>query len=171
MKKLYFMRHGLSEMNKQGLRSGLTNTPLTDEGRAGAKQAGKGAHNLSIDTIVASTLDRAFETAQIVASEINHPIENILTSPLLVERDFGALEGLPYTPENDTDDVENIETTEQIFARARQALDWVETLPGDTILIVAHGAIGRAIRHVANPDIPFVGHSHFPNTEIVELTR
>lgn len=170
MKKIYFVRHGLSEMNVQGLRAGSIETPLTDEGRAVAKQAGMAAHLLNIDTIVSSSMGRALETAEIIAREINYPIEQIRKSDLLVERHFGILEGKPYKPGEDIDVVEGIEQAEQLFERVKQALDWIETLPGDTILIVSHGATGRAVRHILNPEIAFIGRG-FKNAEIVELNR
>jgi uncharacterized phosphatase len=170
MKTLYFTRHGLTEMNKAGLRSGSTETPLAHEGREQAKVAGQHAKDLGIDVIACSTMGRAIETAEIIADEIGHPLSDIYKSELLVERHFGILEGQPYVPDNDTDDIENIETTEQLFERVRKALAWIETLPGDTVLVVAHGAVGRALRHIANKNIPFRD-SHFPNAEIVELKR
>src|SRR5690606_2527197 len=70
MKKLYFIRHGLSVMNRQGVFSGSIDTPLTDEGRKQAKRAGKLARDFGIDYIVSSPLARALETAQIIAGEI-----------------------------------------------------------------------------------------------------
>lgn len=170
MKKLYFTRHGLSVMNQQGLRSGSTNTPLTDEGRLHAQKIGRET-TLHFDLIVTSALDRAIETAEIIAREVGYPIEKIEKSPLLNERDFGALEAQPYTPDADTDDVDGIELEADMMKRARAALNLIESLPGDVVLIVAHGAIGRALRHVANPDIPYKGAGHFPNTHIVELAQ
>lgn len=169
MKKLYFVRHGLSEMNALGLRSGSTETPLTDEGRKVAKQAGKAAHDLHLDTIVSSPMIRALETARIIASELGYAEDRIITSDLLVERHFGVLEGQPYVRNQDIDVVEGIELAEDLFRRAQQALDWINSLPGDTVLIVSHGATGRALRHILHPEIPFAGKG-FKNAEIVELT-
>src|SRR5690606_14158884 len=97
MRKLYFIRHGLSELNAQGLYAGHTETPLTEEGRLQAKQAGQGATGLGIDLIVSSPLERALETAQIVAHEIGYPEESIITDDRLIERHFGQLEAQPYS--------------------------------------------------------------------------
>lgn len=169
MKKLYFMRHGLTEMNVAGLWSGTTETALTEEGRAQAKRAGSQAKTLQIDTIVCSTMGRAVETAQIVAKEIGYPIENIHKSSLLIERHFGALEGQPWNPDLDVDGITDIETTDTMFNRIRLAIEWMETIPGDTVLVVSHGATGRAMRHVLTPDVPFHGAGRFTNAEIVEL--
>lgn len=167
MKQLYFTRHGLSVMNKQGLRSGSTNTPLTDEGRTSATIVGQ-TTDLQFDLIVTSVLDRAIETAQLIAKEIDYPLDKIYQSALLNERDFGVLENQIYVQGEDTDDVGGIELEADILARAQQAIDWINTLPGESVLIVAHGAIGRALRHIINPTIPFNGIG-FPNTEIIKL--
>jgi len=168
LKKLYFVRHGLSEMNALGLRAGSTDTPLTDEGREVARQTGVAARELHIDTIVSSPMIRALETAQIIASELGYPEDKIFTSDLLVERHFGVLEGQPYERGQDIDVVEGIELAEDLFKRVRQALAWIESLPGETVLIVSHGATGRAMRHILNPRHPFQG-TGFKNAEIVAL--
>jgi broad specificity phosphatase PhoE len=170
MKIIYFTRHGLTEMNKAGLRSGSTETPLAAEGRAQAKLAGQHAKGLQIDTIACSTMGRAVETAEIIAHEIGHPLSDIYQSELLVERHFGVLEGQPNVQNDDTDDIEDIELTNDLLERMRKALEWIDTLPGNTILVVAHGGVGRALRHVMDPSISLT-HSHFPNAEIVELKR
>ena len=170
MKKLYFVRHGLTEMNVAGLWSGSTETSLTNDGRAQARKAGQAAKALGIDAIVSSTMGRAVETAQIIAKEIGYPAENIHTSSLLIERHFGALEGQPYFPDLNMDGVADVESVETLLGRAKLALEWINTIPGNTILIVSHGSTGRAIRHVLHPEIPFKG-NHFPNAEIRELLQ
>lgn len=169
MKTIYFMRHGLTELNEAGLRAGSTETPLTKKGREQAKQAGEQAKSIKIDTIVCSTQGRARETADIVAKEIDFPKEQILHSSLLIERHFGELEGQPYKPDLDLDGFADVESTETILNRARLALEWIESLPGDSILIVSHSGFGRALRHVIHRHIPFTGSGSFNNAEIVKL--
>ena len=58
-------------MNKQGVWSGTTDTPLTDEGRDQAKAAGRELQGKAIDCIVASPITRAHDTATIIAAEID----------------------------------------------------------------------------------------------------
>lgn len=171
MKTLYFMRHGLTEMNVAGLWSGRTETQLTAEGRKQAKRAGQAAKNLGIDAIVCSTMGRAVETAEIVAKEIGYPVENIHKSSLLIERHFGELEGTPWQPDLNVDGFADVESVDTLKNRALLALEWIETIPGKTILIVSHGATGRMIRHAANQTIPFVGAGKFDNAELVKLVR
>ena len=171
MKKLYFMRHGLTEMNVAGVWSGTTETALTSEGREQAKLAGKQAKSLNIDTIVCSTLGRAKETAEIVAKAMGYPLDKIVHSSLLIERHFGVLEGQPYKPDFNFDGIADVETTDTLIHRARLALEWIESLDGETILVVSHGSLGRALRHAVHEHIPFEGAGKFNNAEIITLRQ
>lgn len=167
MKKLYFIRHGLSELNVKGLYAGITDTPLTEEGRAQAKKTGQQAKemNLRIDVIISSPLSRALETAQILAKEVNYPESKIIVDKRVIERNFGALEGKPWSP-NHTDEYKQQmgglmggESEEALVARVRSALDWIESLSHDNILVVSHGATGRALRSLVRHDFP-MSHPH-----------
>ncbi len=155
-------------MNVAGLFSGTIETPLTDTGRKQAKIAGEKAKNLGIDLIVASPLGRALETAQIIAKEAGYSLDKIQTNSLLIERHFGEMEGKAWHPDLNLDDIVDIETPDTLLARARKALDWLESLEADTILVVAHGAFGRALRHHVLEDFPFTHPSKLANAEIVK---
>lgn len=176
MKKLYFIRHGLSEANKAGIWSGQSETPLSAEGREQARQAGKKAQGLDIDLIVSSPLGRARETAEIVAKEIGYPAERIMFSDLLKERSWGDLEGTEHSSvgaDVELDKIPNIETGEQLLRRASQALGYLEGLPAEHILVVSHGTIGRAIRHHIIEDMPFINKTGvpgvtLPNGEVIQ---
>ena len=168
MKKLYFARHGLSELNVQGRFAGRTETPLTDEGRAQTRRAGQQAKDLGIDLIVASPLSRALETAQIIAQEIGYPKENILVHKLFIERDFGQLEGQKWSPDLDLDGFSDIETDDTLVERARLAVKWLRRQPADTILVVSHGAIGRAIRSILKAEYPMNHPKRLVNAGIVQ---
>lgn len=157
MKHFYFIRHGLTEMNKAGLWSGTTETPLTKEGRAQATAAGKelARGKVHIDHIIASPLSRAHETARLVAKEIHYPEKDIELNSLFIERHFGALEGQPWSVDVDLDGVIDIETSDEILERAKLAITYLESLPHESILVVAHGSIGRAIRSHLIADHPY----------------
>lgn len=168
MKKLYFVRHGLTVMNVEGRWSGTTDTPLTERGRQQAKAAGEAAKNLKIDLIIASPLSRAHETAQIIAKVIEYPKEKILLNPMLIERHFGELEGKEWYPDFNYDGIVDIETEDTLLNRARAALDWLETLPEEHIMVVSHGSFGRALRHHILKDFPFSHPHKLKNAEIHE---
>jgi uncharacterized phosphatase len=172
VKKLYFIRHGLSEMNKSGHFAGTIDTPLTSEGRVQAKIAGESARMLNINLIVSSPLSRAHETAKIIAEQIDYPQNEIIISDLLKERHWGDLEGTPHAPVDDLDEVPNAETSHQLLHRAEKALQYLESLDADNILVVSHGTFGRALRHHIVDDMPFINKIsdktiRLPNGEII----
>mgnify|MGYP001014903175 CR=1 FL=1 len=183
MKHLYFIRHGESVMNTQGLSSGHTDTPLTQTGIDQAKNAGKNAKNqgLKFDAIISSPLQRAHHTAQHVASCIDHPLELIELHENLKERDFGDLEGknmtkdygidLSYYYENPTsvDHIKNVETIQQLHKRAEEVYKYLKSRPEDNILVVGHGAFLRSLQRVIDGlpyDAPV---KPYDNAQVVKL--
>ena len=162
MKNLYFIRHGLSEGNKAGVWSGQTNTPLAPEGHEQAKQTGKKAKEDGIvfDVVISSPLDRAHVTAQHVSMAVGYPVDKIILHDDFVERSFGSLEGttnkeaskLYEQDEAMIDAYEGVERLVDLQWRAQRALEYLHTLPHDNVLVVAHGAFGRALRRAINKE-------------------
>ncbi len=170
MKHLYFVRHGLSEMNKTGHWAGRhTETPLTPEGREQAREAGAHARKFHIDHIVSSPQGRAHDTAKIIAEVIGYPVDAIELNSLFMERGLGILEGKPWQPDLNIDGFADVETTDTLLERMHLAYELLRSLPADNVLVVSHGAIGRALRHVIHPDIPFHHSEPFPNAQIIQL--
>ena len=130
MKRLYYIRHGQSEMNVLSLFAGRTDTPLTKEGRDGALQAGRNNKGIDIDVIIASPLSRAHDTARLFAEGAGLPEDIIQINELLLERDFGSLENTRWTAEvsrnlfNDNLP-DGVETWDVMIARARQLSCWL----------------------------------------------
>jgi alpha-ribazole phosphatase len=172
MKRVYFIRHGESELNVAGLFAGHSETPLTAKGREQASQAGKQATQVTIDHIISSPLSRAHETAQIVARTIGYPEDSIEVNSLLIERYFGSMEQQPYHPDFNMDGIADAESHDTLKNRATLFWEYVQSLPYDTILVVSHGSFGRMFRHVLHPEIPFASSSqghHFPNAQLIQL--
>ena len=102
MNKLILLRHGQSQWNLENRFTGWKNVPLTEKGEAEAEKAGEliRKHNISIDRVFSSVLERANRTAEIAIkkAELNNLLENnkiIMTcSEKLNERDYGDLVGL-----------------------------------------------------------------------------
>jgi broad specificity phosphatase PhoE len=73
----------------------------------------------------------------------------------------------------DIDGFIDIETTDTILERARLALEHIKSLDAESVLVVSHGAFGRALRSLTHPHLPFepVGNdkTRFNNAEIVKL--
>jgi len=156
-------------MNKKGVFSGRTETPLAPEGIEQVKAAGQKAKNLHIDLIVTSPMERARETAAIIARTIDYPVKDIQVSDLFMERDFASLEGKAYSPNRDFSSYEDVESDKAILERASEGLTYLKSLDHDTIMVVSHGAIGRAIRHLLNPSVHFHETERFENGKIVQL--
>lgn len=172
MKHLYLCRHGLSVMNKAGVFSGQTDTPLADEGREQAQEAGEEAKAFHIDHIITSPLARTYDTAAIIAKTIGYPIKDIELNVHLIERGLGDLEGEPFVPDIDSTGVPNEETIPALRERIERFYAYVQTIPKDNILVVTHGSSGRMLRHVTDPSIPFKVTPHSPrldNANIVQL--
>lgn len=168
MKKLYFVRHGQSEMNRAGRFAGTLDTLLTREGKRQAKLAGKKAKKLGIDHIVSSPLIRAYETAKIIAEEISYPEEKIVLNPLLAERNYGAMEGQLFSADIDMDGIADIEANNSLLIRAEEAIASLRLIKANNVLIVSHGSIGRAIRHHLLEDFPYSGPERLPNAVIIQ---
>ena len=102
MNKLVLLRHGQSQWNLENRFTGWRDVPLTEKGINEANNAGHllKKHNIKIDKVFSSVLERANKTAEIAikASEI----ENLHKNGKLIyekdqnlnERDYGDLVGL-----------------------------------------------------------------------------
>ncbi len=170
MKQLYFMRHGLSVMNKQGVFSGSRDTPLAPEGIQQCEMAAEYLKNIKLDVIVASPLRRTIDSASIIARKLGIPPDKLILSDLFRERSFGPLEGTSYSRHHDLDDIDGVEHSSDLIKRAEQGIAFLNSLEGaDVILLVSHGAIGRALRHALNPKLDYHEPESFNNAEIVRL--
>ena len=168
--KLYIVRHGQSTYNAQHLLAGSTDIPLTDLGREQARVAGARAKTLGINLIVSSPLQRAYETACIIADEIGYGSAAIITDSRLQERHFGALEGAPWS-EGSIAGTPDLEPREAVLARASAMLDFARERPDSTILFVAHASFVRATLQVLHPDEDHFGDDlrAMKNADIIQL--
>ena len=156
MKKLFYVRHGETQMNVAGLLSGQIETQLTEKGIGQAKAAGLELklRQSRVDLIVCSPYERTYETAKLIANEIGYPIDKIQKSNRFIERNFGVLEGtsgkkfLDKHEYREFNDVEGSETIEELQIRAEQAFKWLKSLDQENILVVGHGAFARSIKRV-----------------------
>ncbi len=181
MKNLYFVRHGLSQANIDNLWSGSgLNSPLSEEGKLQATQAGKSAKSqgLVFDIVISSPQDRAHHTAKNITTELNYLHDDIVLHNNFVERGFGELEGVRSKPEtfksysldeSSIDKLDGVEKLVQLQNRANEALNYLNTLPYDTILVVAHGAFGRALRRAVNNEPFNIPLDPIPNAVIIKL--
>lgn len=93
-KRLFLIRHGEIIQHKEKIFLGQTDAPLSEKGRAQAKEAAGELSNLqiSVNRIYTSDLSRAAETAEIIKGSLNPDIEVIL-EPKLREMSLGEWDG------------------------------------------------------------------------------
>ncbi len=88
--RILLVRHGQSEWNALGRWQGQADPPLTDQGRHQAKVAASAFG--AVDAVVASDLQRAQETALIIAASLG--VGPVVVDERLRERHAGEWQGL-----------------------------------------------------------------------------
>ncbi|MCC6764354.1 MAG: histidine phosphatase family protein [Deltaproteobacteria bacterium] len=152
---IYVARHGETELNARRIFQRPT-TPLSERGRRQASQLAIRMTPLGIARVVTSDLARAVETAEAVAAATGAPL---VADPLLRERDFGDIRGMPYDaigvdPFGAAYAPPNGETWSVFYARVAEAWRRVVGLAAATeghVVVVTHGLVCRALveRHLA----------------------
>ena len=154
---IYLMRHGETAWNVLHLMQGRSDIPLNENGLEQARKTAEAMKEIPFDCILSSPLQRAQQTAQIVAEGRDVPV---LVDKRLVEMGFGAMEGLSLTEHPDLRDVffndpehyvpsKEGETFAQLSQRCGEVLD--ELLPylaqqnHQNVLLVSHGAFIRGV--------------------------
>ncbi len=149
--RIILLRHGETVWNKENRLQGCKDIPLSPEGVTQISRTGKHLADFpfQIDTILSSPLTRAVESARTVAKELRFPTSHIFVEPLFLERSFGEGEGLTYheaLARYPDSNYPGMETLPQLCARAGQAVELcTRKYPGQNILVVAHGAIIKAV--------------------------
>jgi broad specificity phosphatase PhoE len=149
MNHLIFVRHGATdEMDRMlcGRRPGIQ---LNQEGVRQAKQAAQSLAGINISRIISSPLERAVETAQILASGAALPV---VQSEAFQECDFGQWAGLSF-PELD-------ELAE--WRRFNSLRSLVAAPSGESLFDVQYRAVGgmrRLIEENPNSDQIIVTHA------------
>src|SRR3982751_4674804 len=87
---VFLARHGETAWNRAGRWQGKTDIPLSDAGRAQARALGAGLVGRGIVAVHASDLQRATETAEIIAGMLG--IAALTVDARLGERGFGCFE-------------------------------------------------------------------------------
>lgn len=153
--KVLMVRHGESEWNVLGKWQGRADIALTEAGREQARAAADYVRTtaLPVTRVLASTLRRAHETAEIIAERLG--LAAVMTDERLVETDVGPWEGLRadeieagwprYLRDRKTPP--GFEPPDQVFARATQAIREA-ALDGEHTLIVSHSGVIRTIRRI-----------------------
>lgn len=148
MTTLYLVRHGETFDNAAQILQGQVQGELNDAGKEQARQVAEKMKNEKIDVFVSSDLNRSEQTCAIIAAP--HGAE-IVTTPLLRERDWGSMTGkyIPALPKDPADWPDDVETIAHLKSRAQNFLTWLKvTYPGKTVVAVGHGIINKAVQSV-----------------------
>ncbi len=144
------LRHGESVGNEQGLLQGQADYPLTECGREQARLLAACwlDQDLTFDSVLASPLLRATETAQIIVEALGGELE---FDQDWMEFDWGDLNGLTGDQVRQRTDIQwddhyhNIggsgESRWSVYLRAGRNVQNLINRPAGRTLIVAHGAI------------------------------
>jgi probable phosphoglycerate mutase len=173
-RSFYFVRHGETDWNKQGLIQGRTDIPLNETGRTQARRAVDILAGLPIDLIVTSDLLRAQETAHIINAGLKKPI---VSDPDIRERNYGIFEGKSVAEMDVIKQdmiAQGLPPEENGYPCPREAESYgdfrartlagiarrLDGVAGQNILFVAHGGVYRVLRRCL-----FTRLDHSPNVQ------
>lgn len=91
--KLYLIRHGETDLNKQRILQGQSDFELNDYGRELARITAEGLSDVLFDIVFTSPLKRAKETAEIIVGG-RVPCPPFIEDKRIQEISFGEFEGL-----------------------------------------------------------------------------
>lgn len=172
---LYFARHGQSQANLDKVFAGPRRyAPLTALGEEQAEQGGRRLldQHAHIDHIIASPIERALRTAQIIAGTIGFDPKDIQIDDRLAEYDMGELSGQSMIGVKPADRITapGAENPIEFQKRVAEALQQASSLPGNT-LIVSHAGVGRMVSTIKLGLDPskFYELEGPPNAQIVQL--
>lgn len=151
--QFFFIRHGETAANRQGIFAGITDVPLNTLGKQQAQAAALLLRQHHFKSIASSPLSRAFETASIIGEQVG--IKPIVIHELQ-ECSFGVMEGVSYASHTNQDWLEFAQTWRDGFAfeqaehyhdfkhRVVTGVERALELEGP-VLVVAHGGVGLVL--------------------------
>ena len=145
--RVYLLRHGETEWSLNGRHTGVTDVPLTENGRIAARRLEPILAKETFALVLTSPLRRARETCELAGLGKQANVETDL-----IEWNYGEYEGLKTNKSALTrpgwsvfrDGCPGGETPEQIGARADRVLTKVHASEGNVALF-AHGHILRVL--------------------------
>ncbi len=92
MTRIFLVRHGTTEWNREEVFRGRADCGLNDTGRAEAQAVAVYLQGVEIEKIYSSPLSRAAETAMAIAAERGL---RVIPDPAFIDLDFGDWQGSP----------------------------------------------------------------------------
>lgn len=149
--KIYVARHGETDYNIRQLVNGVTDLPLTERGICQAQRLAENVKSVGdIDIIVASPLQRASATAEIVADMLG---KKVIVEKQLHEWDYGDFEGKSRFDKAfikaKTDYCRRMPGGESLLMMSHRIYSVLDKIIADfspnNVLLVCHGGIARII--------------------------
>ena len=145
--KVYLLRHGETEWSLNGQHTGVTDIPLTENGRIAARLLKPILAKVTFTLVLTSPLQRARETCELAGLGQFANVE-----PDLIEWNYGEYEGLTTEQIRSTrpgwsvfrDGCPGGESPEQVGARADRVITKVRAAAGNVALF-GHGHFTRVI--------------------------
>jgi broad specificity phosphatase PhoE len=145
--KVYLLRHGETEWSLNGRHTGVTDIPLTENGRVAARLLKPILAKVTFTWVLTSPLQRARETCELAGLGQFANVE-----PDLIEWNYGEYEGLKTEQIRSTrpgwsvfrDGCPGGESPEQVGARADRVITKVRTAAGNVALF-GHGHFTRVL--------------------------
>lgn len=184
---IYFVRHGQTQWNKQGMFQGSKDSPLTDEGVFQAEKLAEKFinENITFDKVYSSPLGRAFRTTEIITKDRYkiYPLDEFK------EISVGKMEGVVFLEfeKLHPDEYHNFfnnpslynpksiegESFESLMNRVHLGLNKIikENSKGARILVVTHGITLRGIlSYISNKGVSIDNFSKEPVPENTSIT-
>ena len=92
MTRIYLVRHGTTDWNREEIFRGRAECKLNETGKAEAKALALYFAEVPIEAVYSSPLSRALETARPTAESKGR---QVISDPAFTDLDFGAWQGLP----------------------------------------------------------------------------
>ena len=152
---VFAIRHGETAWSLSGQHTGISDIPLTEEGRRHAERLRPILSGHDFALVLVSPMQRARETCALAGLG-----DRATVDPNLMEWNYGAYEGIPGKQIRDSvpgwlifrDGCPGRETPEQVGARADRVIERARKAGGDVALF-AHGHLLRvlAARWIGHP--------------------
>jgi len=156
MKKIYILRHGETQWNKEEIFRGRNDIPLNEVGLKQAELASYYFKDKGIERIFSSPLLRAMQTAEAVSKTVGGDIEIVEE---FIDINFGIWEGLTVkeVEKNFPEDfdiwvkspqmlnIKGAETLEAVRKRIASGFERILSEKSENLLIVTHRAICKII--------------------------
>ncbi|MFC4766496.1 histidine phosphatase family protein [Effusibacillus consociatus] len=188
MTRIILVRHGITDHNLEYRLSGWTDAPLNEVGVQQAECVADRLEQLvrednQVDGIYASPLQRAAQTAEIIANRLGL---SVTCRDELKEMNFGVYDGVPITelyethkemvdralnPGDDEFGWEGGETRAELYHRIEQAIRRIaDNHPEQTVVIVTHaGAIAYFITGLLDKPLSHWNEYHVANCSLTTV--